>query len=122
MKKLLLAAAFVAFSMPAVAAPVCATIESNRAEAATLGVPAENIVVVDDIMFINDYTKALGLPIPDDSQSKSVRCHYYILAVDVHYYFTLVHLCNKHDDQRRASNILLSQNICSYCLFNSTVL
>ena len=86
MKKLLLAAAFVAFSMPAVAAPVCATIESNRAEAATLGVPAENIVVVDDIMFINDYTKALGLPIPDDSQPQYMM----FIALNGQVYIALV--------------------------------
>lgn len=70
MRKFLLAAAFVALSFPALSAPACVTIESNRAEAAKLGVPGENIVVVDDVEFMNAYSIALGLPIPDDSAPK----------------------------------------------------
>jgi len=67
MKNLLLALAFVAFTAPAIAAPACATIQSNLKEAASIGIPAENIAIIDDVEFISAYLGELGLPIPDGS-------------------------------------------------------
>lgn len=48
----------------------CATVERRLNEAKQLGLAESEILVVDDIEFINDYTKVLGLGIPDDSAPK----------------------------------------------------
>ncbi len=48
--------------------PACqATVASNLKELTRLNITADKILVVDDIAFINDYTQAVGRPIPDGS-------------------------------------------------------
>lgn len=53
-------------------APACATLEMRLNEAKKMGIAPSEILVIDDVAFINDYTKAVGLGIPDGSSPKQI--------------------------------------------------
>lgn len=63
---------FMAVSVRAAEAPACATSEMRLNEAKKMGISPSEILVIDDIAFMNDYTKAIGLGIPDDSSPKQI--------------------------------------------------
>ncbi len=56
------------FAANAQEGPECpATVASNLKELTRLNIPADKILVVEDVAFISDYTMAVGRPIPDGS-------------------------------------------------------
>lgn len=74
MLKALSLAALLALASPAYAqdASCPVTLEAAIAAAESAGIPATHIRVTDDIGYINDYFKALGVTIPDGSQPVKV--------------------------------------------------
>lgn len=53
-------------------APSCTTTDMLIDQAKKMGIAQSEILLVDDVSFINDYTKAIGLGIPDDSSPKQI--------------------------------------------------